>query len=545
MPTAALGLDLGTQSARALVVDLATGTALGAAEAPYARGTRTDPHDPDVARQHPLDHLAAAGAAGRAALAAARGQGPVDVVGIGVDTTGSTPLPVDARLQPLAGDPRFADDPAAWAWLWKDHSAKAEAAEITGLARERRPHYLARCGGTYSSEWYWAKVLHARRVAPRVFAAAHAWLECCDFVVAWLTGAAGLAALPRSVCAAGHKGLHAPDWAGLPDAEFLAGLDPSLAGLRARLEGPFAPAGRSAGRLAAAPAAALGLAPGIPVSVGALDAHLGAVGAGIAEGDLVKVLGTSTCDMAVARLDRLPGIEGISGIVRDSIVPGLVGFEAGQSAVGDLFDWCALGLSGAGHEALQHEAARMPPGASGLLALDWHNGNRCVLVDPELSGLVVGLSLQTRPAELYRALVEATAFGARVILERLVSGGVPARRLIACGGIAQKSPLVLQVLADVLARPVLVAGAGETCALGAAICGAVAGGWFPDVTTAQRSLCPAPARAYAPDPASVPVYERLHRLYQRLHDAFGPRRGALGDVMKELLAVRALARRAT
>ena len=288
-----------------------------------------------------------------------------------------------------------------------------------------------------------------------------------------------------------------------------------------------------------------GLAAGTPVAVGAIDAHLGALGAGVAAGDLVKVLGTSTCDMAVAALDDLPDIPGIAGIVRDSIVPGMVGFEAGQAAVGDAFAWCVRELWKGEHADLEAAAAAIPTGASGLLALDWWNGNRCVLADQALTGMVVGLNLRTTTPEIYRALVESTAYGARAIVDRLVGGGVPVDRVVACGGIARKSPFVLQVLADVLDREIVVAGSQETCALGAAICAAVAAGEFPDVVAAQRALCPAPEKTYTPDPDAVAIHARLYDAYRRCHDAFGGVWGAvdLGPVMKELLAIRTAVRR--
>jgi L-ribulokinase len=537
----ALGLDFGTGSARALLVDLDDGREVGSASAAYASGVIEDAADPDLARQRPDDWRTAAGAAVAAALVqahAARGFDPAAIVGIGVDTTGSTPLAVDRRGQPLADDPQFAHEPAALAWLWKDHTARGEAEEITALARARRPQYLARCGGSYSSEWFWAKVLRCLRTAPRVFAAAHSFAEACDYVPAWLIGARDPRTWSRSVCAAGHKAMYSADWGGLPDADFLGALAPQLAALRERLGERAWPADRQAGRLHEGVATELGLAPGTPVAVGALDAHLGAVGAGIAEGDLVKVIGTSTCDMAIARGTAPPDVSGLSGVVDGSIVPGAIGFEAGQAAVGDVFQWCAERVGKRGHAELTREAQDLRPGETGLLALDWHNGNRCVLADPALSGAIVGLNLQTRDVEIYRAMIEATAFGARIIVEQLAAAGVGIRRVIACGGIARKSDLLLQIYADVLRRPLQVSASSETCALGAAICGAVAGGAFDSVEEAQRRLCPPPARTFAPDAAAAAVYDELFALYRALHDAFGGGGADCGQVMKRLLAIR-------
>lgn len=539
----ALGLDFGTSSVRALLIDVQDRREIASAVSAYGHGKDgviTDAADPDLARQWPGDHVASLRAAVRAAVGQALAAQSFDVgeiIGIGVDATGSTPLPVDRAGRPLTEDPRFADHPAAMAWLWKDHTAHAEAAEITALARARRPDFVARCGGTYSSEWFWAKVLRCLRTAPEVFAAAYSFVELCDFVPAWLTGVRDPLQWKRSVCAAGHKAMYAADWGGLPDVGFLAALAPELAALRDRLYATAHTADQCAGGLDATVAAALGLAPGTPVAVGALDAHLGAVGAGIGVGDLVKVLGTSSCDMAVAKAARLADVRGLCGVVPGSILPGAIGVEAGQSAVGDLFQWCAEQVGKRSHFDLTRDAARLRPGESGLLALDWHNGNRSVLADPTLSGMLVGLGLQTRDDEIYRAMIEGTAFGARTIIERMVGAGVPVQRIIACGGIATKNDLLLQTYADVLQRPIEVAASTEACALGAAICGAVVGGAFASVEAAQAALCPSRSRRVLPQPAAVAVYDDLFALYSRLHDAFGKGEGGVGDVMRRLREV--------
>ncbi len=541
MPRYALGLDHGTSSARALLVDLDSGEETAEAVAGYAHGVDgvlLDAGAPDLARQHPTDYLTALRAIVPEVLAAAKAA-PPDVVGIGVGTTGSTPIPVDRSGQALAEHAEFSDDLGAQAWLWKDHTAQPEADAITALADRLRPEYVARVGGRYSSEWYWAKILACHRTAPRVFERTWSFVEACDFVTAWLTGERDPKRLARSVCAAGHKGLYAHDWGGWPDAEFLAALHPALPTLRARLPARAQHSGERAGRLGAEASAALGLAPGTPVAVGALDAHLGAVGAGIRPGDLVKVIGTSSCDMAVgSAAASLPSAAGLCGIVPDSIVPGLLGFEAGQAAVGDVFAWCARVLNRTDLGVLAGQAAKVAPGASGLLALDWHNGNRSVLADPALRGLVVGLGLQTTDAEVYRAMLEATAYGARVIVDRLVALGVPVRSVIAAGGIAGKSPLLMQILADVLARPIRVAASLQASALGAAICGAVAGGAYPSIAAAQEALVRSPTTVYEPEPGAVTTYATLFGLYAGLHEAFGGKAGALAPTMKALLRLR-------
>jgi L-ribulokinase len=553
----ALGLDFGTNSVRALVADVADGREVGAGVHNYQHGQAGIilGRDPNLARQHPADYLTGLEASVRTALKAAakadRRFRPEDVVGIGVDTTGSTPIPVDAAGRPLALDKRFSRNPAAMAWLWKDHTAHAEAEEITALAREIRPQYLAKCGGTYSSEWFWSKLLHCLRTSPEVFAAAHTWVECTDFLPAVLAGTEHPSKVVRGICAAGHKAMYHESWGGLPDAEFLSRLDPRLGALRPRLFEKACSVEKTAGGLTADWAKRLGLAAGIPVAVGAFDAHLGAVGSGIRPGTLVKILGTSSCDMMVAPLSqKLPDIPGLCGIVPGSILPGFHGLEAGQSAVGDIFNWFVNCIEPGGkklgsHQALSGAAAKLRPGESGLLALDWNNGNRTVLVDQRLTGMVLGQTLHTTGGELYRALIEACAFGALVIIERFEEFGVPVREVVNCGGIAEKNPLVLQIYADVTGRPMKVARSAQTCALGSAICGAVAAGCYPDFPAAQERMTGLKPKVFTPKAAAHQTYRRLYALYRQLHDAFGTRdwQGNLHNVMKDLLAIRAGARK--
>jgi L-ribulokinase len=532
--TLALGLDFGTSSCRALLVDVATGEAAGSGVGAYPSGESGvlgSVADPLVARQRPGDYRTSAAEACRAALAQAEGE----VVGIGVDTTASTPIPVDGRCVPLADQPGFEEDLDAMAWLWKDHSAHAEAAEVTSRASELP--YLGRCGGAYSSEWYWSKLLRARRSAPAVASSACAWLELQDYVPAWLCGAASPRSVARGVCAAGHKGLWSQDWGGFPSEDFLTGLDPRLSQWCAALGTTCLPAGSLAGRLAAEPARLLGLPPGIPVSVGAIDAHLGAVGAGVRLGRLVKILGTSSCDILVGGPET-PLVEGVSGVVPDSVLPGYVGIEAGQAAVGDLFDWWAR-LVGSDVGALGEAAGQARPGQSGLLALDWNNGNRNVLSDPLLSGLLVGQTLRTTAAEGSRAMVEATAFGARRILAQIEGAGVPVEEIVVCGGGASRSPFVMQVYADVLGRPMLGCPDTQACARGAAICGAVAAGALPDLPTAVAGMSAPTVGGWTPQPDAQRVYDELYGLWLSVHDSFG--RGAatdLGGLMARLHAVR-------
>ncbi len=556
--TYAIGLDFGTNSVRALVVEVQTGREVGTSVFPYPSGQAgilLDDRDPDLARQHPADYLQGLETSIREALAdAARHEGfaPERVVGLGIDTTGSTPIPVDAEGQPLAFDPRFRDNLNAYVWLWKDHTSHAEAAEITAHARATRPAYLAKCGGTYSSEWFWSKLLHCARIDPEVFDAAYTWVEHADWMPAVLTGTEHPHRLKRGICAAGHKALYHPSWGGYPDAEFLRGLDERLVRVRATLPETTYNTAQAVGTLTPAWAERLGLPAGLPVAAGAFDAHLGAVGSGIAPGTLVKIIGTSTCDLMVAPLDQdLADIPGLCGIVPESVLPGQYGLEAGQSAVGDIFDWFVRTIRPAGmdHDALTAAAERLRPGESGLLALDWHNGNRTVLVDQRLTGLVLGLTLHTTPAELYRAFVEATAFGARVIMERYEAYGVPVERIVNCGGISAKNRMVMQIYADVMGRPLMISRSTQTCALGAAMSGAVVAGagagGHASFAEAIEAMTGVQETVFEPIPAHQRVYDRLFALYRRLHDAFGVEGVSddLYDVMKTLLTIRDEARR--
>jgi len=553
----AIGLDYGTNSVRALVVDTANGHEAGTAVWNYEHGTQGVilGRDPNLARQHPADYTKGATVAIKKALTNAknhtRGFKPEQVVGIGVDTTGSTPLPVDARGQPLAFDRRFAKNPAAMAWLWKDHTGVAEAAEITALARKIRPQYLAKCGGTYSSEWFWSKVLHCRRAAPEVFGAAHSWVELADYVPAALTGTEDPNRFTAGICAAGHKAMFNENWGGYPDAEFVSQLDPKLGELRRQLCPRVRAVDSAVGGLTESWAKKTGLSAGIPVAVGAFDAHLGAVGCGIQRGTLVKIIGTSTCDIAVwPNRAKLADVPGLCGIVNGSVLPGYLGLEAGQSAVGDIFNWFVNYVRPGGKKVLSHAdlaeaAARLNPGESGLLALDWNNGNRTILVDQRLTGLLVGQTLYTTPAEIYRALVEATAFGALTIINRFEEYGVRIEQVVNCGGIAEKSPLTMQIYADVTGRQMKVSRSAQTCALGSAIAGAVVAGVYQTFAQAQEAMTGLKPKIYRPNSKAQAVYQELYRLYKTLHDAFGTTewKGNLYGVMKQLLDIRNRVRR--
>lgn len=548
-----IGLDYGTNSVRCVVVDTTDGRELGACVYEYETGEAgiiLDLADHNLARQNPADYLKGVDVTVAGAMAEAGKADPNfdarEVVGIGVDTTGSTPLPVDRSGTPLALLDAFKDNPNAHAWLWKDHTGYAEAAEITALAEKEHPEYLAKCGGTYSSEWFFSKILHCLRVAPDVFDAATTWVEHADWLPGVLTGTDAPETVRRCRCAAGHKAMFSDEWGGYPAAEFLARLDPKLGQLRETLSDQTYAVDEAAGNLTDEWAAKLGLRAGIPVAMGAFDAHLGAVGSGIRKGVLVKIIGTSTCDMVVApTAAELPDIPGICGIVDGSILPGYYGLEAGQSAVGDIFNWFVNyiqpgGAEAGSHEALTAKAAQLKPGQSGLLALDWNNGNRTILVDQRLTGLLLGQTLHTKPEEIYRALVEATAFGALTIINRFEEYGVKISEIVNCGGIAEKNPVLMQIYADVTGREMKISRSAQSCALGSAIAAAVVGGAYPGFAGAQEAMCGIKETTFKPIPENYQVYQQLYALYRELHDGFGlkGRTLAMGNIMKELLDIK-------
>ena len=552
-----IGLDFGTNSVRALLVRTGDGAEVASHVQNYRHGNGgviEDGSDPNLARQHPRDYLDGAEETIRRVLRKAAAGPDFDssrVIGIGVDTTGSTPLPVDEAGTPLAFRSDSDGNPNALAWLWKDHTAVAEAEEITRTTRRKRPEYLTKYGGVYSAEWYWSKLLHGARVDPELFAASSSWLEVCDWIPAQLCGIHEPRRIKRSICAAGHKALYNPEWGGFPDERFLGEFHPELARIRRTLPERCYSVREKLGELSAEWAERTGLPAGIPVAVGAFDAHLGGVGAGIGPGTMVKSIGTSTCDVMVQPFDReIDDIPGLCGIVPESILPEAWGLEAGQSAVGDTFNWYVHFMQevNGGHEELTARSERLTPGESGLLALDWHNGNRSVLADQRLTGAIAGLTLHTRPEEIYRALVEATAFGARVILERFEEYAVPVERIITCGGIATKNRMLMQIYADVLKRPLRVSRTDQAAALGAAIAGAVVAGGeaggHDDVPAAIREMTGVRDLVYEPAAGRASVYDRLYTLYRSVHDAFGGvrRDSDLSRLMKELITIREEAR---
>lgn len=545
-----VGIDLGSSAARAVVVAADDHRILGEGEALYTSGVDgvlTDAADPDVARQNPLDYLDALARAVRAAVLAAGG---MPVAGIGFCATGSTPIPVTTQLEPLASLPLFADRMSAQAWMWKDHSAATEAEEFAAALLRANPDRLSATGGTTSSEWYWAKLLKLLRIDPTVGAAMGAFVELQDFVPAVLCGQRDVALLARGVCAAGHKGHWDPSRGGWPDPATLSGLHSELPRAAGPLTNPRSHI-HPAGTLCNEWAERLGLEPGIPVAAGLLDAHAGALGAGVAPSNLVRIMGTSSCDIAVvdARAHYI-STRGLAGAVDGSVVPGLLGVEAGQAAVGDLFAWAARLLrpdeiTGSAIADLSAQAAQLAPGESGLVALDWNNGNRSVLMDPALSGLVVGQTLATRPEHVFLAMLEASAFGARRIRDQFEAAGVSIHSITVSGGVVTRNDLARKILADVLGIPIAVSGAEQASALGAAISASVVAGLHPDIAAAQAHMVPPPASIAAPDPARSAVYARLYTHYLTLHDAFGKGDTMLAAIMRDLRAMRQQAMQST
>ena len=550
-----IGLDYGTNSCRALIVDLSDGNEIASAFFDYLSGESgvlIDHKDPNLARQNPQDYLDGIASTVTEAISKAREKNPSfdpeTVVGIGVDTTGSSPLPVNEEGVPLSFLPEFTDNLNAMCWLWKDHTSFIEADQITELAETIRPHYLDKIGGKYSSEWYWSKVLHCKNIDPQLFDASSSFVELCDYIPAVLTGQTNPNEIKRSICAAGHKAMYNVQWGGLPDAEFLSELDPALCKLRNNYSSVAVSSEQSAGGLCEEWAQRLGLEPGIAVAVGAFDAHMGAVGAGVKEGTLVKILGTSTCDIMVQNNNKdLKDIPGVCGIVDGSVMVDHYGIEAGQSAVGDIFLWFVNNLTPEKYGktvdqkfvGLEKHAETLKPGESGLLALDWNNGNRTILVDVRLSGLLVGQTLHTTPHEIFRAFIESTAFGALTIINRIEEYGVKVEEVINCGGLAVKSPLLMQIYADVTGRPMKISRSDQTPALGAAIFGAIASGAFDNVSSAQAVMTGI-KKTYEPDSESHSVYQQIYSLYSQAHDAFGTPNwsGQMSNIMKDLLEIR-------
>lgn len=544
----AIGVDFGTLSARAVVVRISDGEEVGTGESAYAHGVLTDalpdgtPLGTEWALQHPGDWLESLTASVKDAVTAA-GVDPAAIVAIGVDTTASTPLPITSDGTPLCEIDELASKPHAWPKLWKHHAAQPQADRINALAAERGETWLPRYGGLISSEWQFAKALQVFEEDPETFGRIDHWVEFGDWLVQQLTGR-----VVRGVCVSGYKGIRQDGQ--LPSADYLEALAPGFSRVLPLVDGEFATPGSKAGELQTGIAARLGLPAGIAVAVGNVDAHVTAASAASTRsGSMLAIMGTSTCH--VMNSTTLAEVPGMCGVVDGGIVDGLFGYEAGQSGVGDIFAWyvdnqvpasitAAAERAGRSvHEELTERAWAKPAGAHGLIALDWHGGNRSVLVDARLSGLVVGATLATRAEDTYRALVEATAFGARVIVEAFRAASVPVERFVVAGGLLRNRRL-MQTYADVLRMPIAAAGSAQAPALGSAIHAAVAAGRYDKVTTASEAMGRVQENAYVPDQAAADVYDEMFADYLALHDAFGRGASGRGD---DLLMHRLKARR--
>jgi len=540
-----IGLDYGTDSVRSLIVNVNTGEEVASAVYSYPRWKNGKYCNAPVNqfRQHPKDYLEGLEFTITEALKQAPSGVAENIVGISVDTTGSTPVAVDEKGVPLSLTNGFEENPNAMFVLWKDHTAVKEAEEINELARKWDIDFTKYEGGIYSSEWFWAKLLHIIREDAGVYRAAYSWVEHCDWIPALLTGNTNPKTLKRSRCAAGHKAMWHEAFGGLPSEEFLTALDPMLAGLRERLYKETFTCDVAAGTLSEEWAKKLGLPKSVVVGVGAFDAHLGAVGAEIEPYYVSKVMGTSTCDMLITPVEEAGDklVKGICGQVDGSIVPGMLGLEAGQSAFGDIYAWFKQVLewplkniladtklvdeqtreqlieetSDKIIARLSEEAGKVPLEESGIVALDWMNGRRTPDANQNLKGAIAGLNLGSDAPRIFRALVEATAFGSKAINDRFLDEGVRIDGVIALGGVAKKSPFVMQVVADVLNMPIKVARSEQACALGSAMAAAVAAGVYANTPEAQKKMGSGIETEYHPIPENVEKYKVLYEKYKK------------------------------
>ena len=551
-----IGVDFGTESGRAVLVDISNGKEIATAVYPYSNGVIAEKLPgtqislgPDWALQDPQDYIRTFQHTIPVVLKES-GVAPADVIGIGIDFTACTMLPAKADGTPLSDLPEYRSHPHAWVKLWKHHAAQPEADEINETARAMNEGWLDRYGGKISSEWFFSKTLQIVNEAPEIYDAADRLIEAADWVVWQLTGTE-----TRNSCTAGYKAI----WSkrdGFPSKDYFAALHPKLATvIDDKLSTDIYSLGGRAGGLTEQAAQWTGLKPGTAVAIANVDAHVAVPASTVVEpGRMVMIIGTSTCHMVLGTEERI--VPGMCGYVEDGIISGFFGYEAGQSCVGDHFAWFVENCVPAAyeqearergldiHQLLEEKAAQLNPGESGLLALDWWNGNRSVLVDADLTGLLIGATLATKPEEIYRALIEATAYGSRIIIESFQNNGVPIHELVACGGLPEKNKLLMQIYADVTGLPIKVSASNQTSALGSAMFGAVAAGkglgGYDSIYEAAKVMAHLKDEMYVPNPKNQEVYEKLYAEYVILHDYFG--RGA-NDVMKRLKAIKADARK--
>jgi len=553
----ALGFDFGTNSCRGILVNIKNGKE----ECEYVygykfgeKGVITNKNNLLLARQHPVEYLNSLVFCTKKIILYMQKQkskfNKIQIIGIGVDTTGSSPMAVDKHGTPLAFNKKYKGNLNALVWLWKDHTSYKEANLITKIANKSFPNYLKNIGGKYSSEWFWSKILHLKKIDPKLFKDAYSFVEICDYIPSVLAGNTNPLHLKRSICAAGHKALYNNKWGGLPSKNFLKKFDTQLGTLRDRLYNKVYSPEESAGYLSTYWATKLGLKENIKIAMGGFDAHIGAIGANIKENILVKVMGTSTCDIVIIKNNKnVRNIPGVCGIVNNSVLNNYLSIEAGQSGVGDIFaSYINSNVTeyygktfNQKFRNLEKLASTITPGKHGLLSLDWHNGNRTILVDTALSGLLVGQTLQTKQHEIFRALIEATAFGSLRIINQIEKYKVPIKEIIVIGGLS-KSNLIMQIYSDITNRRIKILQSEQVCAVGSAIlatCNNKEG--YKNISEAQKRMSVKIKKIYTPNKKNNLIYNKIYSLYVDLHDSFGLKKNtkkSLHHIMKKLIIIR-------
>lgn len=551
-----IGFDFGTNSCRAILVNIRNGKEECDHVYQYRSGTNgviLSKENLLLARQNPIEYSNSLIFCTKKIIEKAKkikkNFKSDQIIGIGIDTTGSSPMPVDQDGTPMAFLKKYRKNLNALVWLWKDHTSYKEAEKITRISINHFPNYLKNIGGKYSSEWFWSKILHLKNIDPILFKDIYSFVEICDYIPALLTGNINPLNIKRSGCAAGHKALYNLKWGGLPDKKFLQKLSPDLVGLRDRLYSKVYKPEKSAGYLSENWSKKLGLKKNIKIAIGGFDAHIGALGANIKENVLVKVMGTSTCDIVIVKNKKnLKNIPGLCGIVNDSVLSNYLGIEAGQSGVGDIFaSYIKNNVSefygktfNQKFKSLEKLAVKIPAGKHGLLALDWHNGNRTILVDSVLSGLLIGQTLHTKQHEIFKALIESTAFGSLKIIDQIEKFNVPIKEIVAIGGLS-KSDVIMQIYSDITGRKIKVLKSNQVCAVGSAILASCENkDGYKNLKKTQKKMSVKIKKIYQPNKENNFIYKKIYKLYSNLHDVFGikNKKKSLHHVMKELITIR-------